>query len=109
MRGQTELHVPRCHGILLETADDWLETQKEVLTWLCVSDQGPPDSAFVFAGSGPRVVSQRPSGHLSDLYKLRGGSSSVVQWGDSGDPAPCPTVHRSGLKMKGNAADETGY
>ena len=49
--------MPRCHGILLETADDWLETQKEVLTWLCVSDQGPPDSAFVFVGSGPEGLS----------------------------------------------------
>ena len=36
---------------LLETADDWLAAQEEVLTWLCLSDQGPPDSAFVFVDS----------------------------------------------------------
>ena len=56
----------------------------------------------------PRGCQLEPSGYLSDLYELSGGSSSVVQWGDSRDPAPCPTMHRTAPQDE-DAADETGY
>lgn len=82
---RVRLHVQRWPGLLLQVANNWVGLQDDVLMGICVSEDGPPDSAFLCVGS--RLFGVAPVGYqlgrTEPLGAGRGGWRFLVfkNWG----------------------------